>query len=245
MQLTDFYHIQDSRILFSRTQASNFAKSVAGDFNPIHDPDAKRFCVPGDLLFAVVLAQSGLHQQMKFSFSGMVGDNLPLRLESIDQAHLALVDADQRVYLSVEANGKQTDDSQLIEQLIRCYVEFSGQTFPHILVPLMAEQDVMINPERPLIIYESMSIDLDRLDIAPQSLTLNQAKLAVNGKRGDVTLTFDISADGERLGRGQKTMVLSGLRRYDQQSMEHVVADYNSNKANYLTSDLSIGTAHC
>lgn len=235
MQLTDFYRLQDQHILFTRAQASNFAKSVAGDFNPIHDPDAKRFCVPGDLLFAVVLALSGLHQQMKFNFSGMVGDEVPLQLKPIDQAHMALVDAEQRVYLSVEAHGGHTENSQLIEQLIRCYVEFSGQTFPHILVPLMAEQGVMINPERPLIIYESMSIDLDRLDIAPQSLTLNQAMLAVNGKRGDVTLIFDISANGERLGQGQKTMVLSGLRAYDQQAMEQVVAGYNSNKATYLT----------
>ena len=37
---------------FTRKQASDFAKQVASDFNPIHDEDAKRFCVPGDLLFS-------------------------------------------------------------------------------------------------------------------------------------------------------------------------------------------------
>ena len=36
-------------------QASQFAKSVSGDFNPIHDPSNRRFCVPGDLLFALAV----------------------------------------------------------------------------------------------------------------------------------------------------------------------------------------------
>lgn len=234
MQLSNFFHIQDQRISFSRDQASRFAKTIAGDFNPIHDPDAKRFCVPGDLLFAVVLAQSGLQQQMTFNFAGMVGDETPLQIHRVDDQHLALVDADQRAYLTVETHGERSSDSHIIDALIRCYVEFSGQTFPHILVPLMAAHDVMINPERPLVIYESMSIDLRRLDTAPQTLSLHQAQLAVNGKRGDVTLSFDISANGELLGQGQKTMVLSGLRPYDEQAMSQVVADYNRNKANYL-----------
>ncbi len=36
---------------------------VVDDFNPIHDEDNKRFCVPGDLLFSVLLANVGLSQK--------------------------------------------------------------------------------------------------------------------------------------------------------------------------------------
>ena len=49
-----------------------------------------------------------------------------------------------------------------------------------LLVPLLAEQNVMINPERPVVMYESMNIDLDRLDI--QALALETAE-ACAGRR--------------------------------------------------------------
>lgn len=56
-----FYSVQDGRIVISAPpQASYFAKEIAGgDFNPIHDPDARRFCVPGDLLFTIVVSRFG------------------------------------------------------------------------------------------------------------------------------------------------------------------------------------------
>ncbi len=40
---------------------------------------------------------------------------------------------------------------------------FSGHTFPDILVKLMADNSVMINPARPMVMYQSMSIDLHTL----------------------------------------------------------------------------------
>ena len=55
MFLQNYYSEENKKIHFSRQQASRFAKEIAGDFNPIHDPEAKRFCVPGDLLFALVM----------------------------------------------------------------------------------------------------------------------------------------------------------------------------------------------
>ena len=71
MEINDFYTVSeasaDERISFSEQQASDFAKGVAGDFNPIHDPGAKRFCVPGDLLFAVLLHRFGIAPILKWS----------------------------------------------------------------------------------------------------------------------------------------------------------------------------------
>jgi len=55
MNLEKYYTLSGSRLSFSRQQASEFAKSVAGDFNPIHNVDSLRFCVPGDLLFSVII----------------------------------------------------------------------------------------------------------------------------------------------------------------------------------------------
>ena len=76
MFLEKFYNTNNDKVTFSRQQASNFAKQIADDFNPLHDIDAKRFCVPGDLLFSLTLARAGLHQEMTFTFSGMVTDGI-------------------------------------------------------------------------------------------------------------------------------------------------------------------------
>ena len=55
MNMDKYYHLENSNLSFTRQQGSDFAKLVAHDFNPIHDPESKRFCVPGDLLFAVMI----------------------------------------------------------------------------------------------------------------------------------------------------------------------------------------------
>ena len=59
-------------------QASEFAKTVSNDFNPIHDPGNRRFCVPGDLLFALAVERYGLAQSMEFHFSGLVSADTAL-----------------------------------------------------------------------------------------------------------------------------------------------------------------------
>lgn len=226
MHIENYYQIDGDKLSFSRQQASDFAKNVAGDFNPIHDVDSKRFCVPGDLLFSVILHHYGLRQRMIFNFSGMVGDDRQLLLPPCDGEHLALLDSNGKKFLAIECNGKVSNDTELIESLSRNYVEFSSQAFPHILQPLMQQQNVMINPDRPLIIYESMSFELDRLDIKHLKLTLDSKNLIVKGKRGAVTLEYHLLGDGEKIGRGCKRMVLSGLREYDDARMQQLMQDY-------------------
>lgn len=230
MQLQDYYSQQDDSISFSRQQASDFAKQIAGDFNPIHDIDAKRFCVPGDLLFSVMLKKYGLSQHMRFTFAGMVNDSVPLLFPDTSADNIDIIDAGDRKYLSLERSGDNSRDQALIRDLVCSYVQFSGQTFPHILVPLMSEQQVMINPDRPLVIYESMSIDLERLDFEQPRLALSQTRLEVNGKRGNVRLEFSLEAGGKQVGHGEKTMVISGLRAHDAERVQTMVNDYNARK---------------
>lgn len=233
MFLDQFYSQQDTGVEISGEQASHFAKHMANDFNPLHDPDAKRFCVPGDLLFALVLNKYGLSRQMKFAFSGMVGQGVSLQFPDSDASTLAIRDTEGREYLQIERAEEVSRDPVLIENLTCRYVKFSGQTFPHILVPLMSEQKVMINPERPLVIYENMSIDLDRLNFSSPDLKLTETRLDVNGKRGKVHLGFELTEGEETIGRGYKTMVLSGLRPFDQDKIGKLVELYAELKQNY------------
>jgi len=232
MLIDQYCTVRDGRLSFTREQGSDFAKRVADDFNPLHDPDAKRFCIPGDLLFAVVLSRYGLSQHMEFLFSGMVVDGVELVLPP-PSPQLLLDDTQGRHYLSIRRGGDNAADPTLIDNLTRGYVAFSGHTFPHILVPLLAGQNVMLNPDRPTVIYQSMTIDLDRLDIASPVLASDRNELSLNGKRGEVLLAFNLVEGGEVVGRGCKRMIVSGLREYDRAVMDATVAQYNAHKQSF------------
>ena len=233
MNLTKYYNLEGARLSFTRQQASDFAKKIAGDFNPIHDVDSKRFCVPGDLLFSVIIHHYGLRQTMGFSFSGMVDDDVTLILPAVNAREISIYDEHDKKYLDVSSDGAHSKDTGLIGSLTRNYVEFSGLTFPHVLVPLMRENNVMINTERPLVIYDHMRISLDTLDIDEVELRLSDSICRLYGKRGDVALNYDLCCNGERVGKGQKKMVLSGLREYDQASIDALVESYGARKSAY------------
>ncbi len=233
MLLDPYYQEQDGDIRISPEQASNFAKQVAGDFNPLHDADASRFCVPGDLLFSLVLAKYGLSQKMCFRFKGMVGDGRTLQFSPTDAESFTIMDAQGKEYMTVEREGQISHDQQLIGSLTQNYVAFSAQAFPTLLVPLLSEQGVMINPDRPLVIYESMSIDLQHLDISDPQLVQGDAELEVNGKRGELRLAFEFMSDGEVVGHGVKRMLLSGLKPYDAGLSQGLIDRYYSRKASF------------
>jgi Protein of unknown function (DUF3581) len=233
MQLDNYYSQDNGHIVFTRQQASDFAKSVAGDFNPIHDISAKRFCVPGDLLFSLSLQRYGLSQHMRIQFAGMVADGTPLVFPDSDDPQVDITDTAGKAYLNLERSGNTSHNTEQINALTRCYVQFSGHTFPHILVPLMADHKLMINPDRPLVIYESMSISLDNLDFVTPELELQNAELNIQGKRGDALLSFNVKSNGTDIGRGEKTMLLSGLRPFDQEKIDALVADYMACKQGY------------
>lgn len=239
MNITDYFTRNDNRLSFTRHQASSFAKGVAGDFNPIHDSDAKRFCVPGDLLFSVFLAQFGISQIMKFEFAGMVVDTTQLLLPGDEfpgneAETISLKDDNDKNYMDIIASGEQTKDAGFIAALTEKYVQFSGRTFPHILVPLMEQEGVMINPTRPLVIYKNMEIYLDKLSGEHIDLELKNSFLKKNGKKGEVRLEFKILADGEEIGHGAKNLLLSGLRDYDQSQLNEIIDSYDRWKTDFV-----------
>lgn len=234
--LHPFHGIRDGQVLITPEQGSRFAKEVAGDFNPIHDPDSRRFCVPGDLLFALVLARYGVSARMRCRFVGMVGASVPLNFPEAPGSQFAITDFRGKSYLEVERDGVVVTDPYTIEALTRSYVAFSGQNFPHVLVPLMEQHQVMVNPARPLVIYESMSLEIQipvgvlTETVQPQ---LNAATMKVDGKRGDVRLDYALTVDGDPFAIGSKNLVLSGLRTYDAQTMHGLVREYAGWKAAY------------
>jgi len=230
MFLHSYVNQHEQQFSFSAEQASRFAKMVAEDFNPIHDADSKRFCVPGDLLFAFLVSRYGIAQQLSCQFEGMVGANVLLHcIEQGEQVQIA--DSNGKVFLSMQQHGERSTNCQFIEQLVRDYVRFSGQNFPHILQPLMQQHNLMINPQRPLVIYQSMSLQFSRLPSQCPTLQLVKAELINDGKRAQIVLKFAYIEQGETIGTGEKRLLLGSLVPYDHSQMQAIVDFYNARKA--------------
>jgi hypothetical protein len=233
MFVKDFYTQSENQFSFSRQQGSDFAKRIAGDFNPLHDPENTRFCVPGDLLFSLTLSKFGVSQSMTFDFQGMVGGDTPVQF--IESAEQITVENDkQKCFLSVSREGEISTDQAFIEGLIRSYVAFSGKTFPHILVDLMQQQNTMTSAEKPMVIYDMMKIGFDRFSSESPEVVLKGSTFDVNGKRGLVTMNFDIQAQGEAIGHGEKHIIMSGLRPYEQAGIDALVANYEKSRDAYF-----------
>ncbi|MFK8068173.1 MAG: DUF3581 family protein [Gammaproteobacteria bacterium] len=233
MFLDLYYSESNSQILITKDQASNFAKKIAHDFNPLHDPENARFCVPGDLLFSLVLAKCGLYQKMSFEFSGMVGEDVPLIFPDNAGQNFSITDQKEKEYLHIETEGDVSNDKKMIAKLAEGYVEFSGKTFPDLIVPLMKEHDVMINPNRPMVIYQSMSIELDTISITEPSLVLHGTSLSVQGRKGIVLVEFDVKSEEKVIGKGIKTLALRGLSKFDQSTVDQIVDDYQARKNHF------------
>ncbi|MBE3667865.1 hypothetical protein BOO25_02745 [Vibrio navarrensis] len=234
MFLAPYFSSNQQQFQFTREQASHFAKKVAGDFNPIHDEDSKRFCVPGDLLFAVLLRKEGVSQKMRFDFSGMVSDGVALHIENKCEKESAVVDAAGKEYLHMQREGQVNHNPEFIEHVVTNYVQFSGMNFPHIMVPLMEEQQMMINCQRPLVIYESMEVEFSRLDLTHPEVEFTGATFDVDGKRGVVTMNFAFKEEGEVVGHGIKRMVASGLKPYDLEAVDDLVNRFHLRKEEFL-----------
>ena len=145
---------------FERDQGSRFAKFVAGDFNPLHDVEARRYCVPGDLLFVSLLSQYGVAAETSVEFDGMVDEKHKFEMPETIGDKFELASTDGKNFLTLHMSGTRMPASAFVDALSLRYVQFSGKTFPDILVPLMQQNDVMLNPTRPLVIYKNMSISL-------------------------------------------------------------------------------------
>lgn len=235
--LRPFHDEHNGTVRISVTQASRFAKEIAGDFNPLHDPDSRRFCVPGDLLSALVFARYGISQQMECHFRGMVGEGASLVFPESPDAHIVVQDTHGKTYLEVIRQGPVLRDPVSIEYLIRAYVAFSGESFPHLLVPLMRQHGVMIHPSRPLVIYERMSLHLAELPTTPVTDALEPrietTAMRVEGKRGEVDIRYALRWQGKPLATGNKQLVLSGLRPYEETTVQALVQEYARWKQSY------------
>ncbi len=222
-----FYTLQNNELTVPPEQASRFAKTVADDFNPIHDAGDRRFCVPGDLLFAVVLENVGLYQEMSFQFDArMTADTIGiLRIDGADSG--AIIDRrSDKPLVNFQHNSEKIESSVLVHNFIKNYVAFSGQNFPYLLDPVLKANDAMFNPKSPLVMYQSMEFSLIPKDESDISVIYTHADFEKQGKRGYVTLNFNFEQNTSNVGSGKKKLLISGLRPYDVTEMTAIIDNF-------------------
>ena len=227
--------IDRNTVRISAKQASDFAKGIAGDFNPIHDHDSKRFCVPGDLLFTESIRRLGLYQSMHFDFIEMLSADVDIQYpRKAREGRHFITNSTGKNLIAIDITGQQLRNQSLAAQFALDYVQFSARSFPDILVPLMKQHGKMINPSRPLVIYQSMSFQLEETTMSQVDLTLDNSQLETDGKRGQALFSFNLSSSGKTIGRGKKKLILSGLRDYQDNVMDQLTNDYLDKKKQYL-----------
>lgn len=231
--LDPYFRTDNGYIVISADQGSAFAKEIAGDFNPIHDTDNRRFCVPGDLLFSLALNRYGLSRKMSVHFAGMVSADTPLIFPDHDAGVIDVKDEAGKTYMHVEHSGETLHEPSAVETFTREYVKFSGQNFPYILVPLLREYEVMFNPKRPFVIYERMAFELESAALKSPTLELADRTMNISGRRGDALFQFQVMDQGQIVGTGTKTLIISGLQPYDDALMQEVVDNFNAAKSGY------------
>ena len=227
--------IDRNTVRISAKQASDFAKDIAGDFNPIHDHDSKRFCVPGDLLFTESIRRLGLYQSMHFDFIEMLAADVAIQYPSkAEEGRHFITNSTGKNLVGIDITGQPLNNQSFAAQFALDYIQFSARSFPDILVPLMKEHGKMINPSRPLVIYQSMSFQLEETDMTKVDLTLENSQLEIDGKRGNALLSFNLSSTGKTIGHGKKKLILSSLRDYQDVVMDKLSQDYLDKKNQYL-----------
>lgn len=239
MFLDTFFKENKDYIWISQEQSSQFAKEVCADFNPIHDPGAKRFCVPGDLLFALALTKYGLSQKMSLNFLGMVRDNTRLYLPLSDSNDLTVKDQHDNVVLEIKRRGDTIRNSRLIEAMIRCYVTLSGRNFPDLLVPVLRKHGIMFNPKRPLVLYDSMWFEFEHSSFEDLQIELAAVELENEGKRATEYINFNFFSANKHIGYGQKKVIISGLKPYDDAQMQSFAEGYNALRDDFYLSNSS------
>lgn len=231
MLLAPFHTSKDNLISVSAQQASDFAKRQCFDFNPIHDTDNKRFCVPGDLLFSLALSIYGVSESMSFTFTNMVSADVGLIFPETEADSIVITNEQGKSVLEIERKGNISQDRSFIESLIKNYGAFSGQNFPTLLMPLMKEHGVMFNPARPLVMYNSMSFEFSHFDFANKiHIELADSTLEVEPKRANSYLHFDIFDGDKCVGKGIKKLVMAGLRPYNHEVLSGFLSIFEERK---------------
>src|SRR5690606_26932305 len=95
----------------------------------------------------------------------------------------------------------------------------------------MESHGVMFNPDRPMVMHDSLSLTLSHLNDAEAVPEPNKASLDIAGKRGNVSLDYHLMSAGKVVGAVSKKLLLGSLREYCPDTMAGIVEEFYRLKA--------------
>ena len=106
----------------------------------------------------------------------------------------------------------------------------------HFLLETISSVENQIYRDWELILIDDHSTDASYEIVAQKAKESEKIMLFKNaeGKKGEVSLNFDIFSSGQKVGKGNKKMLLGGLMPYDQLKIDGLVDEYNIVKTEYL-----------
>lgn len=133
---------------------------------------------------------------MCFDFFGMVSDGVVLYIENKCQCESVVVDVSGKEYLYMLCEGEVNCNFVFIEYVVISYVQFFGMNFLYIMVLLMEEQQMMINCQCLLVIYELMEVEFICFDFFYLEVEFVGVIFDVDGKCGLVIFNFVFKDEG-------------------------------------------------
>ena len=227
MFVDQYYTCHEENFYFPKHKSSAFAKQIAKDFNPLHDVKNRRFCVPGDLIFSAILSKFGANKEMTFDFKRMINGIEALNVVSSNES-ISVKNIQNEEMISIHRGGEITHDKVFINGFIRSYVEFSGKMFPEVILNAMKKSGVMPSLKRPLIIYVKMSFSLNVFSSNRPQVMLRETVFEKLGRKGVMSLYFDVWVNGEIIGFGEKKIFIGSVCPCDPSALQVYINSYNA-----------------
>lgn len=212
---------------FIPTACSAYARNVAKDFNPIHSHLAKKYCVPGDLIFALITEMHGAHNYMRVDFLNRVGAECKLFFDT-KRIALALLDVDKKLYAELATAGDKSVCPKRLKTVSNVVVSCTSGYFPYKLIDNLREENVMLSIRRSMVMLKSIEVELRNIHSASSLVAKYQSSgLELSGKRGEVKVYFQLfDDDGISVGFVTKTVLIIGIEKFNDKASKQYLDDY-------------------
>lgn len=219
MDISEYYDCIDGEIHFNDLKASQFAKNVSNDQNPIHDHDNKNYCIPGDLIFSMCADVLGLGSETDLYLHHPIGKNSSILIkEAKDGFYLGRDQSGIKIF-TYRKNGETTDICDT-GNFLNCFARVTETLFEDAIHPQLKQKGLMINPSSPSVVLTSISIRKSENSKPVHKIKPDESVATGNVKRAKVTAKYTMNdLYDNSIGEARKTLFISGLREYCVASM--------------------------
>lgn len=221
--------LDDSLFKFNAVACDAYARNVVKDFNPIHNHLAKNYCVPGDLIFALMVERGGVHGSMRMDFLNRVGKDSEYIFVS-GKAGMALLDRGNKVQAQLIGSGDASVCVKCISAVSDAVLSCTSSYFPYKMMRSLRAENLMLSGCRSLVILKSIEVNVSDLHFASDlTAVFCSSSLRHSGRRGTIDAHFQlVGGNGQVLGQVIKTALIIGIERFNGKRSAQYLENYES-----------------